>query len=386
MSSGSAAVHRDVAPWVPVASGATAGVVARFIVAPLDVVKIRLQTQLHQAGTAPKYTSMAQCFRMIAREEGILALWKGNLPALYLYAAYAGLQFSLVEPINTFTTSLLGSLSGRGTNSTDLQQGRSSSSSLSKTSPVISAVSGFLAASTAGTLTYPLDLLRTRWALQAGQVQSYSLASYSPTALIGSLADIARTEGGPRALYRGLSSALIGTAPAAGVSFGCYSAVRQVLDALGRFLTTSPHGPGGWRDTLNTAGVWSLAEGVGLPAAVSGATAGVASKLVSAPFDLIRKRLQIVTAAASAGTSTMATSIPAAAGPSAAFAARIMYEGSAVQEVPRTMWACARMTVRQEGMRGLFRGLTPTLVKAVPASAITFYVYELAFKTFSGLG
>eukprot|EP01060_Flectonema_neradi_P004806 TRINITY_DN1314_c6_g1_i1.p1 TRINITY_DN1314_c6_g1~~TRINITY_DN1314_c6_g1_i1.p1 ORF type:complete len:142 (+),score=13.26 TRINITY_DN1314_c6_g1_i1:183-608(+) len=36
----------------------------------------------------------------------------------------------------------------------------------------------------------------------------------------------------------------------------------------------------------------------------------------------------------------------------------------------------SRITVRQEGVRGLFRGLTPTLIRTIPSYVITFLTYE----------
>lgn len=40
------------------------------------------------------------------------------------------------------------------------------------------------------------------------------------------------------------------------------------------------------------------------------------------------------------------------------------------------MVACLRQTVATEGTRGLFRGLTPCLVRAFPANASCFLAYE----------
>lgn len=76
---GSAAVEmhlptksKKTSPYVSAFCGATAGVVSRFVIAPLDVVKIRLQIQTNRAGDpARKYTGMIQCLRTIVREEGL---------------------------------------------------------------------------------------------------------------------------------------------------------------------------------------------------------------------------------------------------------------------------------------------------------------------------
>lgn len=39
---------------------------------------------------------------------------------------------------------------------------------------------------------------------------------------------------------------------------------------------------------------------------------------------------------------------------------------------------CARTLVAEEGFRSLFRGLSPCLVRAFPANAVAFYVFELS--------
>lgn len=49
---------------------------------PLDVVKTRLQKQVIREGHLPKYTGLVQACILIAREEGVWALWKGITPRL----------------------------------------------------------------------------------------------------------------------------------------------------------------------------------------------------------------------------------------------------------------------------------------------------------------
>lgn len=62
-----------------VLAGATAGLISRFCIAPLDVVKIRLQLQIHSlsdptshsAVTGPVYKGTLSTMRAIVRQEGI---------------------------------------------------------------------------------------------------------------------------------------------------------------------------------------------------------------------------------------------------------------------------------------------------------------------------
>jgi len=70
-------------PALDATAGALAGCVARFVVGPLDVIKIRFQVQLEpiaraaggvsQLGVASKYTGLKQALVTIVREEGIQA-------------------------------------------------------------------------------------------------------------------------------------------------------------------------------------------------------------------------------------------------------------------------------------------------------------------------
>lgn len=44
------------------------------------------------------------------------------------------------------------------------------------------------------------------------------------------------------------------------------------------------------------------------------------------------------------------------------------------------IWDVAQKTIKNEGARGLFKGITPNLLKVVPAVSITYVVYENAKK------
>lgn len=39
---------------------------------------------------------------------------------------------------------------------------------------------------------------------------------------------------------------------------------------------------------------------------------------------------------------------------------------------------CAQKIVAEEGLRSMFRGLSPCLVRAFPANAAAFYIFELS--------
>ena len=56
---------------------------------------------------------------------------------------------------------------------------------------------------------------------------------------------------------------------------------------------------------------------------------------------------------------------------------RLQSQGTAIHAPTYTgIWDVAVKTVKGEGIRGLFKGLTPNLLKVVPAVSITYVVYD----------
>ena len=85
---------------------------------------------------------------------------------------------------------------------------------------------------------------------------------------------------------------------------------------------------------------------------ISGAASGFLSKTIVYPFDLVRKRLQME------GATT--TSVRA--------------ESS---KMIRQSWlSTIQHVAKQEGIKSLYKGLAPSLLKVAPANAVTFMVFE----------
>ena len=56
---------------------------------------------------------------------------------------------------------------------------------------------------------------------------------------------------------------------------------------------------------------------------------------------------------------------------------RLQTQGTAIHPPTYTgIWDVTVKTVRGEGLRGLFKGITPNLLKVVPAVSITYVVYD----------
>jgi solute carrier family 25 (mitochondrial thiamine pyrophosphate transporter), member 19 len=283
-------------------AGGVAGLVSRFCTAPLDVVKIRLQLQTHslsdplshQGVKGPVYKGILPTLKTIISQEGVTGLWKGNIPAELLYVCYGGIQFTSYRSISQLQATLPYRLP----------------------SSVESFISGAAAGAVATTATYPLDLLRTRFAAQ-GTEKIYA-------SLRGSIRDIARDEGA-WGFFQGVGAANVQIVPYMGLFFASYEGLRLRIGTI--------HLPLGSGD------------------ATAGVLASIFAKTAVFPLDLVRKRLQVQ-------------------GPT-----RSRYVHRNIPEyrgVVRTL----QMILRKEGVRGAYRGLTVSLVKAAPASAVTMWTYE----------
>ncbi|CAN4128371.1 unnamed protein product [Withania somnifera] len=82
---------------------ATAACFAELCTLPLDTAKVRQQLQ-KRAGSGEgagvsKYRGLLSTVATIAKEEGLLALWKGIIPGLHRQCVYGGLRIGLYEPV-----------------------------------------------------------------------------------------------------------------------------------------------------------------------------------------------------------------------------------------------------------------------------------------------
>ncbi|CAK4641626.1 unnamed protein product [Aphanomyces euteiches] len=88
------------------ASGIQAGAMCVPLTNPIWLVKIRMQVQATHATQVP-YTSVSNALKRIAAEEGILALYKGMIPALFL-TTHGAFKFVAYEALKTEYNELVG--------------------------------------------------------------------------------------------------------------------------------------------------------------------------------------------------------------------------------------------------------------------------------------
>lgn len=298
---------RNISNFEVVVAGSVSGLVTRALISPLDVIKIRFQLQierLSRSDPGAKYHGILQAGRQILQEEGPAAFWKGHVPAQLLSVGYGAVQFLSFE--------LLTELVHRAS----VRDARDFS---------VHFVCGGLSACVATLAVHPVDVLRTRFAAQ-GEPRVY------PT-LRAAVVTMCRTEG-PSVFYKGLTPTLIAIFPYAGLQFSFYSSLKRVYE---------------WVLPAQTDG--------NLKNLLCGSGAGVISKTLTYPLDLIKKRLQV-------GGFEQAR---------ATFGQVRSYRG---------LLDCSRQVLREEGARGFFKGLSPSLLKAALSTGLVFFWYELCCDLF----
>ncbi|KAK3384162.1 mitochondrial carrier domain-containing protein [Lasiosphaeria ovina] len=196
--------------------------------------------------------------------------------------------------------------------------------------PLARLTCGGMAGITSVTCTYPLDIVRTRLSIQSA---SFTELGAKPKKLPGmwqTLITMYKTEGGVVALYRGIVPTVAGVAPYVGLNFMTYEFVRQYLTLDGE---------------QNPSAARKL---------VAGAVSGAVAQTCTYPFDVLRRRFQINTMS---GLGYQYKSIPDA----------------------------VRIIVAQEGIKGMYKGIVPNLLKVAPSMASSWLSFEICRDFFVSL-
>lgn len=189
--------------------------------------------------------------------------------------------------------------------------------------PLTHTLCGFTSGCLATFFIQPADVIRTRFIAQ-GEPKVY-------TSSIHACQSIMKADG-VMGFYRGLLPALTLVGPQMGLHFGLYS-----------FLTSL------WNSAISKP-IGNVTDS--FQSLICGSGSGVISKLIVYPLDVIKKRLQIQ------GFEEARHS----------FGAIRRYTGPV---------NCMMCIFREEGTRGFFKGLGPSLVKSGAVAGLNFTIYEL---------
>ncbi|KAJ5788093.1 Mitochondrial carrier protein [Penicillium paradoxum] len=237
----------------------------------------------------------------MGREEGWRGFMRGNGTNCIRIIPYSAVQFGSYNFYQQFVESSDGEMT-----------------------PMRRLVCGGAAGITSVTITYPLDIVRTRLSIQSASFAD--LGTREPgqklPGMFTTMVMIYKTEGGTKALYRGITPTVAGVAPYVGLNFMTYESVRNRLTPEGE------KNPSSSRKLL------------------AGAISGAVAQTCTYPFDVLRRRFQINTMS---GMGYQYTSI----------------------------WDAVRVIVAEEGVRGLFKGIGPNLLKVAPSMASSWLSFEM---------
>ncbi|CCU82226.1 calcium-dependent mitochondrial carrier protein [Blumeria hordei DH14] len=142
------------------------------------------------------------------------------------------------------------------------------------------------------------------------------------------------TQGAIQTAYRGLAMGLVGIFPYAAIDLGTFEYLKKEI-------------------TQRNIRVRGCSEEEAVPSSLTlgfvGAVSGTFGASIVYPINVVRTRLQA--------------------------------QGTALHPPTYTgVWDVTRKTIESQGLKGLFKGITPNLLKVVPAVSITYMVYESSKK------
>lgn len=359
--------------WKHAIAGCGAGLTNVLALQPLDVIKTRLQVQ-DGAGALPMYRGTRDALFSIAKEEGWRALYSGLTPALIGSGIAWGVYFFAYNTAKQRYRELTGQ---------------------TKLGPIAHLASAAEAGSIVCFVTNPIWVVKTRLQLQRQNVlqgaaktavqsspalgiQPPPAASSSklgkaalnivsnsppfphpgmpsasiprappPTVAYSGFADcltqIAKTEG-IGGLYKGLLPSLFLVSHGA-IQFAVYEELKSAAFQLRDFVHPLSRSNGGTQENqgLSSAEITAC-----------GALSKLAASVVTYPSQVVRSRLQ-----------------------QRMESRALQYTG--VVDV-------LRKTVAREGIRGLYKGLVPNVMRVMPQSALTFLMYETIMRQLSKNG
>jgi len=229
--------------------GGVSAAVSKTAAAPIERVKLLIQNQdemIKQGRLKDPYKGIADCFRRVIREEGTVALWRGNLANVIRYFPTQALNFAFKDQIKRmfgFTREKDGYWKAFGGN----------------------IASGGMAGALSLMFVYSLDYARTRLANDAKQSKKGGGERQ-----FNGLADVYKktfASDGIAGLYRGFVVSCVGIVVYRGLYFGMFDSIIPEL-------------PKQYRESLTTKFFigWAIT---------------ICAGLVSYPLDTVRRRMMM---------------------------------------------------------------------------------------------
>merc|ERR1711924_585840 len=233
------------------AAGGISGAVAKTLTAPIERIKLVIQTQDAnpeiRSGEVPRYAGIVDCGSRILKEQGAKRFWDGNFTNCIRYFPTQALDLAFKDTFKKMFP--------KYNPKTEFAQFFGAN-----------LASGGLAAAGSLTIVYPLDYSRTRLASDVGS------GKRAFNGLGDCLMKTAKGPSGPMGLYNGFGVSVVGIIPFRGTYFG-------VNDTLVGSIPT---------ELKNDHGI----KGIAVKFACA-QTAALCAAYASYPFDTVRRRLQM---------------------------------------------------------------------------------------------
>jgi solute carrier family 25 thiamine pyrophosphate transporter 19 len=386
--------------WHDIIAGAAAGLGARAITAPLDLLKIRRQLappspssssssssprtkKIHPILASYKIKKSSfiggelklfdDIFDIARKEGGVRSLFRGNVVASYLWMGYSVSQFWVYGQTSEYLQKQYNSWQDQDPNHIN---------NLS-TSGAISFTSGAIAGVCATLITYPFDLARTVFAsrgifpipasnvtwskhtTELAALRHQHFVHRRPPRTIQEFAREMYARKGLRGFYAGSVPGLLQIIPYMGINFAVHDALML----------------------LSKRGSDSSVSGV------AGMGAGVISKLLVYPWDTVKKRLQAQAFWAEPKTSSTnyKMAIPTNRRGSSSNTRTLhkngpmKHNGGGGPVVYDGMVDCFRHIAKREGVAAFYKGLVPSLLKSSASTGVSFWLFTLTRNTLRSL-
>jgi Mitochondrial carrier protein len=400
-------------------AGGIAGMVAKSVVAPLDRIKI-----LYQVSAIPfHFRDLPKVVYNIIREEGIIALWKGNMATMIRVFPYSGIQFMTFDicksyylrkhhhdhhdyntsssTINNRTTSI--PIIDPSLSATEHTTASSSSSTVPNNTTAttynnintnnkhdrkygLSAIESLIAGMIAGTVsvicTYPLDLVRAQLAVlkhhhhhHHHHRNNHTNHRRNTTATTGTLQQQQQlpitnhgfirvfrdnyNRAGVVGLFRGITPTLLGILPYSGIAF-----------------------------TINEQGKREIQHYTGRDVTTierlqCGAFSGLIAQTVTYPIEVTRRRMQTIglvnkndTALSSSLGDNKGMSMTTTTTNTANTATSSISKSSTLPPPPPTLQVIITQLYNEQGIRGFLKGVSMNWMKGPVAFAISFTAFD----------
>ncbi|EDO17796.1 hypothetical protein Kpol_541p38 [Vanderwaltozyma polyspora DSM 70294] len=297
-------------------SGGLAGAVSRTVVSPFERIKILLQLQTANNINASYNKGIWASIVYIYQNEGWKGWFRGNgINCVRIFPNYA-IQFLVYED----TMIKLDSFFDGYTNTKRL-------------------LSGGLCGFASVIATYPIDLIRTRLSIQTSDLENLKASKAKdikhPPGFWKLFKDVYYNEGKIIGLYKGVIPTCFGVVPYAGLNFTFYNILKEIALPDEKSNLNNGNGNVTFKDNIIKLGLGAISGGV--------------AQTIIYPFDLLRRRFQVI----NMGKNELGFNYT-------------------------SIWNALVTIGKKEGFKGYYNGLTVNLFKVVPSTAVSWVVYEMS--------